>query len=268
MKKHHPISRLFWQPLRSNIHLWCTAGIALLSSCQPVTENSATQKILHTEAHTLEQDGIQLTVLTFDRRTTFFTIADKAEGPESSWQSAQDAAAAHQAIAAINGGFFDKKGNLLGLIASKGEKHGHLTNTSLGTGFLIDQPPSLITRDHYRTLESQPKNFLQTGPRLVWDHKITKSLKKGDSRPRSFLLWDGKNYLAFGHAGSCNLAQLAEALANQPIPNFDLKYALNLDGGTSSDLWISSTVKGGGLQRRSWINKPVRNYIILHSAEL
>jgi hypothetical protein len=38
---------------------------------------------------------------------------------------------------------------------------------------------------------------------------------------------------------------------------------LNLDGGRSSDLWISSAVQGGPLRERPLWNKPVRNFLVL-----
>jgi len=38
---------------------------------------------------------------------------------------------------------------------------------------------------------------------------------------------------------------------------------MNLDGGRSSDLWISSRVSGGPLTSRPPWNRPVRNFLIL-----
>ncbi len=53
------------------------------------------------------------------------------------------------------------------------------------------------------------------------------------------------------------------ALAGQPVPGLTIDAALNLDGGSSSDLWISSTVKGGPANERPFWSKSVRNYLVL-----
>ncbi len=235
----------------------------LMSGCQET--ESGEQKIALLETHVLSKDQITLTVLTFDRRTTLLTVADKEGGPDSSWPSAQAAAKEHQGIAAINGGFFDPKGKPLGLVIENGKRFGALTSNSLGAGLIIDNPPSLLSREDYRKNKPQANHLIQAGPRLIWKKKITQGLKAQNDRPRSFILWDGKNHLALGHATATSLSSLAKLLDKQPIPGFQITHALNLDGGSSSDLWISSSVKGGGLERRSWFNKPVRNYLILSS---
>jgi len=238
----------------------------LLTACESPGD-SGPQKIALLETHLISKNNITLTVLTFDRRTTFLTVADKDGGPNSSWQSAQAAAKAHDGVAAINGGFFNPQGKPLGLVIENGKRFGGLTQNSLGAGIFTDSPPSLISRSDFKKSKKKPNHLLQSGPTLIWKGSLTKGLKKSNSRPRSFLLWDGKNHLALGHAGPTSLKGLAEALNTQPIPNFNITHALNLDGGSSSDLWVSPKIKGGGIEQRSWLNKPVRNYLILSTLD-
>jgi len=220
------------------------------------------------EAHTVDQGGIILSVVVFDRRTNILTVADKPDGPESSWPDAKSAAESHSALAAINGGFFTPEGKPLGLLIENGTSRGSVNRSSnLGNTVYLDTPPSLITRESYLNNKPETRNLLQAGPRLMWKGSIPSGLKNQTPRPRSFILWDGGNKLALGHAQSATLASLAKALSAQPIPGMKITHALNLDGGTSADLWISSAVKGGGLNLRSILNKPVRNYLILQSVK-
>ncbi len=229
-------------------------------SCRPDAPSASSL----VESITVTESSITFTVVTFDRRMNSLIIADKPEGPESLWPTSKDAAEAHSGLAAINGGFFTKEDTPLGLVIADGKRSGFLNpSDDLGAAFYIDTPPSIISLKEYRALKTPQQNAIQAGPDLVWDGKQSPHLHQEKPRPRSFLLWDGGNRLALGHATASTLHELGAALQAQPIPDFKIHRALNLDGGRSSDLWISSKVKGGGITRRSWINKPVRNYLIL-----
>ncbi|MDB4295809.1 phosphodiester glycosidase family protein, partial [Akkermansiaceae bacterium] len=188
-------------------------------------------------------------------------VADQ-DGLGSKWTSSQKAGAG--SLAAINGGFFTPEGKPLGLVISNGKRTGGTNRaSSLGSGFFIGGDERLISRESYLSTKPSARNLLQTGPRLVWSGKMMSGLQKGDNRPRSFLLWDGNEHFGIGYANSATLSSLASALSKQPISGFKIHHALNLDGGRSSDLWVSPSVNGGGLTRRSWLNKDVRNYLVL-----
>jgi len=200
-------------------------------------------------------------VVTFDRRDFDLEVADQ-DGLAAQWSTAAEAGAG--SLAAINGGFFTPEGKPLGLVISKGDRAGSINRaSSLGAGVFIGGNERLISRKAY--LASKPKalNLLQTGPRLVWNSRRIPGLQQGNDRPRSFLLWDGAEHFGIGYANSATLSSLASALSKQPLPGFKIHHALNLDGGRSSDLWVSPSVNGGGLTRRSWLNKEVRNYLVL-----
>lgn len=214
------------------------------------------------ETQTKSSGGISFTIVSFDRRDYELRVADQAS-PGSKWNTAREAAGSE--LAAINAGFFTPGGKPLGLLVSNGSEKGVVNRaSSLGSGFFIGGQAQLISRDSYLSNTPTEKEILQSGPRLLWNGGILPGLSDGEKRPRSFLMWDGKNHFAIVHADSVSLAGLARALKAQPFPNFKIHRALNLDGGRSSDLWVSSSVKGGALTRRSWINKPVRNYLVLH----
>lgn len=225
---------------------------------RPVTESP--RHPLQTQ--TKNAGGISFTIVSFDRRDHELRLADQAS-PGSTWNTSKEAAGS--GLAAINAGFFTPEGKPLGLLVSGGTQKGSLNRaSSLGSGFFIGGQAQLISRDSYRSNPPSEKEILQSGPRLLWNGGILPGLSDDEKRPRSFLMWDGKNHFAIVHADSASLAGLGRALKDQPFSNFKIHRALNLDGGRSSDLWVSNLVRGGALTRRSWINKPVRNYLVIH----
>ena len=111
---------------------------------------------------------------------------------------------------------------------------------------------------------SPTRHLIQAGPFLVENDIAVGGLENQKRSPRSFLVWDGGSRWALGYADKASLAELATALAAQPVTQLDITTALNLDGGRSSDLWVSAEVPGGPLNTRTLWNRPVRNYLLLH----
>ena len=203
-------------------------------------------------------NGTTFTAVTFDRRDYTLKVLDQKNGPGSEFTSASDAGKGH--LAAINGGFFSPDGKPIGLVITGGETRGSFNSSSfLGTGILDAKNLSLSSRSNYK----KSSELLQTGPRLLWPGQSLTGLSAKNPRPRSFLIWDGKNHFGIVYANSATLQGLSNNLKSQPFPGFKITHALNLDGGTSSDLWVSSVIPGGGITKRSFLNKNVRNYLAL-----
>lgn len=76
-------------------------------------------------------------------------------------------------------------------------------------------------------------------------------------------LWDGATRWWLGRSEACTLAELGRALADGSPAAWPVRFALNLDGGRSSDLAVAPTVAGGPLVRRAIWNRPVRNFLVL-----
>ncbi len=210
------------------------------------------------KVQTASLNGTTFTALTFDRRDYTLKVIDQEAGPGSQFTSAADAGKNH--LAAINGGFFNQDGSPLGLVITDGQVRGTLNSSSfLGTGVIDGKNLTLATRKNYK----KSSELLQTGPRLIWPGASLTGLSAKNDRPRSLVIWDGKNHFGLVHASSATLQGLSNNLRAQPIPDFKITHALNLDGGTSSDLWISNTIPGGGISKRSFLNKNVRNYLAL-----
>jgi len=210
------------------------------------------------KVRTASLNGTKFTAVTFDRRDYFLKVIDQKNGPGSRFESAQ--AAGSGSIAAINGGFFNPDGSPLGLVISGGEARGSFNSASfLGTGILDGKNVTLATRENYQ----RSTELLQTGPRLVWDGESLTGLSTTNERPRSLMIWDGKNHFGLVHTDTATLKGLSNNLKAQPLSGFDVKYAVNLDGGTSCDLWVSESVPSGGFSKNSFFRKKARNYLAL-----
>ena len=217
--------------------------------------------------HRIMSQGVGLSLVCFDDRQYQLRVADQPAGPGSKWMTAKSAASTHNGVAAINGGFFTPEGKPLGLLRENGTKRGHLNHSSLGAGIYISSTSgsAIIRRESYPTspIAAGAEQLLQTGPMLVEHGKAVTGLSADKNRPRSIILWDGGHHWAIGYADSCSLAALASALSQSNVRGFKVIMALNLDGGRSSDLWVGPQVRGGNQTQRSFLNKPVRNYLVL-----
>ena len=203
-------------------------------------------------------NGTTFTAVTFDRRNYFLKVIDQKEGPGTEFTGAEFAG--QGSLAAINGGFFNPDGSPLGLVITDGQSRGAFNSHSfLGTGIIDGENTILSHRKNYQ----KSSELLQSGPRLVWNQERLTGLSKSKERPRSFVIWDGNHHFGIGHADRATLQGLANNLQAQPLEGFHIKYAINLDGGTSCDLWVSNQIPGGGFTRSSLFRKKARNYLAL-----
>lgn len=203
-------------------------------------------------------NGTTFTAVTFDRRDYFLKVIDQKEGPGTEFTRAEFAG--RGSLAAINGGFFNPDGSPLGLVITDGQSRGAFNASSfLGTGIIDGENTTLSARKSYQ----ESSELLQSGPRLVWDQESLTGLSKSKERPRSFVIWDGHNHFGIGHADRATLQGLANNLQAQPFEGFHIKYAINLDGGTSCDLWVSKQIPSGGFTKSSLFRKKARNYLAL-----
>ena len=219
---------------------------ALPSQSHPLKVNSASL------------NGTTFTAVTFDRRNYFLKVIDQKEGPGTEFTGAEFAG--QGSLAAINGGFFNPDGSPLGLVITDGQSRGAFNSHSfLGTGIIDGENTILSHRKSYQ----KSSELVQSGPRLVWDQERLTGLSKSKERPRSFVIWDGNNHFGIGHADRATLQGLANNLQAQPFEGFHIKYAINLDGGTSCDLWVSTQIPGGDFTKSSLFRKKARNYLAL-----
>lgn len=275
--------------IRSMLRHSVTLGILMIASCAPTPASKPVQEPaiiaapvvqeqpsqsqappkVRTAAPVLEAKvvrttlgGIRLTGVVFDSRTHQLRVADQSGGPGSRWADSKSAGQSTGGVAAINAGFFTPEGAPLGLVVAGGKKSGALNRvSSLGAGFFMDDGSPALIRRGGNTAGSQ---VLQSGPFLLEKGKRISGLSTTTSTARSVIGWDGNYGWFLARTAGCSLAELSAALAGKTLGGVKILTVLNLDGGRSSDLWVSSTLASGPVRERPIWNKPVRNFLVLH----
>jgi hypothetical protein len=106
----------------------------------------------------------------------------------------------------------------------------------------------------------KPTDLIQAGPFLVDKGVTVRGLSPENSRRRTFVMHDGGKWFALGLSDSFTLAELGQVLATKEIsPGRTIHRALNLDGGTSSGLYLNR----GGRTEPIHVEpfKTVRNFV-------
>lgn len=204
----------------------------------------------------------------FDSRDHRLLVVDQKGGPGSSFADAADAARSKGGMAAINAGFFTPEGAPLGLVVSQGTPTGAWNSaSSLGSGVWFEDGSgsSAIVRSEKlgRSAALRSRELMQAGPMLRENGSSVGGLDPIKNSARTLILWDGGTRWWIGRTSPCSLLALGEALAAGSPTGWPVRHALNLDGGRSSDLWVSATVPGGPILRRPPWNRPVRNFLVL-----
>jgi hypothetical protein len=212
--------------------------------------------------------GVAFEGVSFDSRRHRLAVVEQRGAPGSRFADAEAAARSVGGIAVVNGGFFTPEGEPLGLVMADGKRFGVWNSaSSLGSGvWHADTAGNMaISRRQSlgKALASTMQELLQAGPMLVADGRAVGGLENSKSSARTVILWDGGHRWWIGRAAPCTLARCAEILASTPPAGWPVKQALNLDGGRSSELWVSETISGGPLKSRPFWNKPVRNFLML-----
>jgi uncharacterized protein YigE (DUF2233 family) len=230
-----------------------------------VTERDACVAMSHgAELHHISvtaEDTVDLRFITFTSKRCGIRILDQASPGSAKGMDA--AARGVNAIGAINGGFFDKQFQPMGLYVVDGQRSGSLSRSSLLGGVLLQRGGKLqlVWRDEYQEGATGVTQLLQTGPRLVNGGKAVQGLDTKASRPRSFILTDGAGQWAIGVARYCTLAELAQILSTaELLPQFKVARALNFDGGRSTGLWA---LQADGSTLYESPMTTVRNYIAI-----
>jgi exopolysaccharide biosynthesis protein len=203
-----------------------------------------------------------LQTVTFDARSHRLRLIDQPQGPGTLFASAEAAAKSVHGMAAINAGYFTPEGKPLGILICRGKKIGGNNPSSLGSAvwFEAKGKTGIIRRE--KTNFNAPE-LLQAGPLLAENSQAIAGLENNKTSARCFLAWDGGSMWMIARTSPCTLAQLSAIIAGQSPCGFPITTALNLDGGTSADLYVSGDVVGGPTSYRAIWNKPVRNFLVL-----
>ncbi|HBJ83179.1 MAG TPA: hypothetical protein DDZ88_04760 [Verrucomicrobiales bacterium] len=213
---------------------------------------------LHTLSVSKNGDSVDLQLVYFDSRSHQLKIIDQ---PDDGAGAGQITACMRRAgaIAGVNGGFFTPQFTPMGLMIANGRSTGAWQSNKLLTGaVVVRHSPQLLWNAEVRESRSA-RDLIQAGPRLVDSGRPVASLERSKHVPRTFIATDGSHRWIFGLARHTSLGELAEILATpELLPGFQVKRALNLDGGRSSAIYYRSA-DGREHSDPGW--STVRNYL-------
>jgi len=197
---------------------------------------------------------LEVHLLRLDRRHTALRVIDFPQ--ETSVARGLQAAGA---LAGVNGGYFHPDRRPLGLVVSDGQRLHGLENSRLLSGLLVVTPRRslLLRRGEYKA-GPNTRQALQAGPFLVDRGQTVPGLNATRAAERTVLLADGEGVAALLTTQPVTLAKLGEILATPKLfPGLRIERALNLDGGSSTALWVDAQPRA--YSRPEW--KRVRNAV-------
>ncbi len=180
---------------------------------------------------------------------------------EGRYGSVEDAARAEDAVAGVNGGYFQPDGTPVGLLISDNRTVHKFETAKLLSGvfFVRDGKPGLVRSQRFGKIKSVSQ-AIQCGPFLLEDGKSLNGLNNERSAPRTFVFMGNDSVWGFGICRSVTLAEMSQILGlHDLLGHTSLVTALNLDGGSSTQFWARS---GEGAISSSAL-AVVANYLLL-----
>jgi len=147
------------------------------------------------------------------------------------------------ALAGTNGAYFHADWTPVGLQIAGGARVHAFEKAKLLSGvFVVTKGAPRIVRSAAYTPSKADSNALQAGPFLVENGGIIGGLNAVRPARRTVVATDGKGRWALLIFSPLTLADTAGLLASrEAFPDFSVAQALNLDGGSSTALWVATT---------------------------
>jgi hypothetical protein len=202
---------------------------------------------------------------------TIYAIAGRASefrfrvlsNTDRRFSNVQEAVSKSEALAGVNGGYFQSDLTPVGLLISEGKLVHPLERAKLLSGvfFVRKQKPGLVRVQHFS--DAGVSDAIQCGPFLVESGGVVSGLNNGRSAPRTFVfVTQGANW-GIGICRSVTLAELADILTLPDLlPSGPIAAALNLDGGSSTGLYVAR--RDQSISSPEWTT--VGNFLVLSSA--
>lgn len=198
----------------------------------------------------------ELHVVLFSPKNHTLAVMDN---PEADFTLAT-AARKRGAVAAVNGGYFHPDRTPLGLVVRKGVTLHGLERARLLSGLVVVTGDRIsLPRAGQFKLTPAVREALQAGPVLVENSKPVPGLNAERRAARTVVVADAAGRFGLVVARSVTLAEMASILAAAPVfPGGKITRALNLDGGSSTGLWVEG-------ERPFYLRefKSVRNYLAI-----
>ncbi len=139
-----------------------------------------------------------------------------------------------QALIALNGGFFDRKNHALGLRINHSQQTNPLKKISWWGIFYIKNRRAFLVDVNHFSNKGNYEFAVQSGPRLLVNNAIP-VLKKGRAERSALgITKEGQLIILVTESMPISTIELAKIMQSPPL---NCKNALNLDGGSSSQLF-------------------------------
>lgn len=192
----------------------------------------------------------------FDPKAHTFAVMDNPNGDFSLATAAQK----RGALAAVNGGYFHPDRTPLGLVVRQGVTiHGQERARLLSGLVVVSRKGISLPRAAGFKRTPDVREALQAGPFLIENGKPVAGLNATRTAARTVAVADAAGRFGFVVCRSATLAGMAALLADPAhFPGGRITRALNLDGGSSTGLWVRGT-------RPFYLRefKDVRNYLAI-----
>jgi hypothetical protein len=207
---------------------------------------------------------VEMHVVRFDSKRFTLAVMDNPEGA----LNLGSASLKRGALAAVNGGYFHPDGTPLGLVVWQGRELHPMERARLLSGMVLVRGGRVLLQ---RVAEFKPdpgtSAALQAGPFLVDAGQPVKGLEAARVAARTVVFADAAGEAGLVACRNATLAETAEILSDPAVLGADPRgarvvRALNLDGGTSSGLWVSGNPP---FYHREI--KGVRNYLAVVAAK-
>ncbi len=215
---------------------------------------------------------LSINLIEIDLQTKGYLL--KISYSDSGLIKTSDFAKEADAIAAINGSFYDMERGLSvvyikadGETIARGAPGRNVYTENGGIGWDPDQMPVIIARPDNGWASTDYENLLASGPLLILNGQIREFNNDPfhqNRHPRSgvaitddqkllLVTIDGRSFQSYGLA----IPELAQFFSELGVTD-----ALNLDGGGSAALWIDERIENGGI-----VSYPSDNFEFDHEGE-
>lgn len=205
--------------------------------------------------HDREQEAT-IDALIFSEKNYRLQVIDNPKQERSLFEMMQSGAF----VAGMNGGYFHPDSRPLGLLMHDGTILHEQEKARLLSGIMVSNNHYLAVK---RVGESLPKTLdeaLQAGPFLIDNDSSVAGLESTRIAWRSFLATDGHGRWVMGKISPVTLAEASHLLLAARSALFlsgSIQRALNLDGGSSTALWVDMKPEAFSFNE----NVHVRNFL-------
>jgi uncharacterized protein YigE (DUF2233 family) len=194
----------------------------------------------------------------FDTRVATLRVIDQPTAPRHDLAEAMTGV---DALAGVNGGYFDPEDAPVGLLVSEGRVLAPLRKAKLLSGVLFATRNRVdVVRATRFSMSDKIKSALQCGPLLVEHGGPVAGLNDSRSARRTFAAVDGNGRAALGVCSAVSLAELGRILClTNTAGKMKIVRALNLDGGSSSAFWFAGRDEATSIAEQ----KTVRDFVAI-----